>query len=171
MCGFLLLLLLLLFFGLDYLDNSNKSPKFDASSPPSLSLFHFHHLECPSPPLCAEKFYITVKVLFKCYLSVVLFQNILIRNDHLFLPWNTERPWLLALRSHQRVWGSYCFNPCVALVQTSPLPLSSSKLLHAHLKPDSHILLLDHLVLLITLSCKFCCFQFVSDQSGTQKPK
>ena len=43
-------------------------PNFDASSPPSLSLFHFHHLECPSPPLCAEKFYITIKVLFKCYL-------------------------------------------------------------------------------------------------------
>ena len=36
-------------------------PNFDASLPPSLSLFHFYHLECPSPPLCAEKFYIAIK--------------------------------------------------------------------------------------------------------------
>ena len=43
--------------------------------------------------------------------------------------------------------------PVLPSYRTSPLPLSSLKLLHAHLKPDSHLLLIAHLVLLITLSC------------------
>ena len=86
----------------------------------------------------------------------MLFQNILIRNDHSWLPWNNERPWLLALKNHQRVWGSYCFKPCVALVQdiTSTIVIIET----THLKPDSHILLVAHLVLLITLSCSSIAF-------------